>query len=67
MKSEVLVKTKMENPDILLQRRHLAQSKSVGELSQIHSLSDFPLPSGIKRVLSRNSNREGGLGIDSKG
>ncbi len=32
-------------------------SKSVGELSQINSFSEFPVPGAIRRVLSRSSSR----------
>jgi hypothetical protein len=55
MTSEVFVKSKIEDPDVLAERRRLAQSKSVQELSQIHSLSEFPLPSPLKRMVSRSN------------
>jgi hypothetical protein len=65
MKSEVLVKAKIEDPDVLEGRRTLAQSKSVGELSRIHTLADFPIPSSIQRMVSR-SKSEVNDGMSSK-
>jgi hypothetical protein len=32
---------------------HSLQSKSVSELSQIHSLSDFPLPTQIEKLIAK--------------
>lgn len=51
----MLVKTKQEDPEVLEQRRRLAQSKSVQELSQLRSLSDFPVPSTLKRLVSKSN------------
>ena len=50
MKSQVLVSCKTtDDPDVLEARRKAAQSKSVQELSQITSLSDFPVPGWLSR------------------
>ncbi len=50
-KAEVLVKAK-EDPDEgkIKQRQELTRSKSPHELSQITSLSDFPVPSPIQNL-----------------
>jgi hypothetical protein len=65
LKSEVLVKAKIEDPDVLEGRKTLVQSKSVGELSRIHTLADFPIPSSIQRMISR-SKPEVNEGMSSK-
>ncbi len=58
MKSEVLVKTKVEDPEVMEQRRQLAQSKSVGELAKVSGLSDFPVPSPIENLLHGKVKKE---------
>jgi len=56
MRSEVLVKAKTQVPSGELERRRrLVTSMSVGELSQIRSLGDIPVPGGLLRILSRSS------------
>ncbi len=52
---EVLVRSRTEDPEVLKERRALAQAKSVSELAQIHSLSDFPIPGRIERLLRKRS------------
>lgn len=52
MKSEMLVRTRMEDPDVLRERRELVQSKSVSELASITSITDFPVPATIGNLLS---------------
>ena len=59
MKSEVLVRSRIEDPEILEQRRQLTQSKSVSELAQIQSMADFPIPATLERLMqARNQNTE---------
>lgn len=53
MKSEVLVRVRDEDPDIQKQRQELTRSKSPVELSQISSLSDFPIPKNIEDLLNK--------------
>ena len=56
MKSELLVKSRVEkSADVVQARRHLVQSKSIGELSQVRSLSDLPIPSTIENFLKKKS------------
>merc|ERR1712227_403977 len=55
LKSEILVKSVVEDPDRQLQNMALTQSKSVSELSQIKSLSDFPIPENIEKLISRSA------------
>ena len=54
MKAQVLVKARVEDPEIREFRRNLVESKSVSELSQISALSDFPIPSTIERLMSKS-------------
>merc|ERR1712106_1231047 len=53
LKSELLVKSCIEDPEIQQERRALTESKSVSELSQIKSLSDIPIPDNIEKLISR--------------
>jgi len=55
LKSELLVKSCVEDPEIQQERRALTQSKSVSELSQIKSLSDIPIPENLERLISRTA------------
>ena len=52
--AKVLLKAKVEDPDVLRARRAAAQSKSVTELSQISGLGDFPVPGPLERLISRS-------------
>merc|ERR1711936_526291 len=55
LKSELLVKTCVEDPEIQQERKALTESKSVSELSQIKSLSDIPIPENIEKLISRTA------------
>jgi hypothetical protein len=44
-----MVRSKMEDPEVQRGRSEVVKSKSVHELSQITSLSDFPVPSFVSR------------------
>merc|ERR1711936_1527433 len=55
LKSEILVKSCVEDPSVQLQNMELTQSKSVSELSQIKSISEFPIPDKIERLISRSA------------
>ena len=59
MKSELLVRSKIENPDIQKQRAECCKAKSVGELSQIHSIDDIPLPTTLEHFVGRSTNTSG--------
>ena len=54
MKAPVLVKSRVEDPEVRDFRKQLVESKSVSELSQISSWSDFPIPSTIERLMSKS-------------
>merc|ERR1711936_890809 len=54
LKSEILVKSCVEDPEVQLEHMALTQSKSVSELSQIKSISEFPIPDKIERLISRS-------------
>merc|ERR1712241_1322190 len=54
LKSEILVKSCVEDPEVQLEHMALTQSKSVSELSQIKSISEFPIPEKIERLISRS-------------
>ena len=45
----------VEDPEVVAQRRQIASSKSVSELSQVRSLSDFPIPENLERLMSRSA------------
>lgn len=55
LKKEVLVRSKVEeNEDVLRERQYIVKSMSPGELSQIHSLSEVPLPRKIEEWLHQS-------------
>ena len=56
MKSEVLVRVRDEDPDIQKQRRELTRCKTPVELSQISSLSEFPIPKNIEGLIKNTKN-----------
>jgi hypothetical protein len=53
LKAELLVSSCVEDPELAAERRQLTTSKSISELSQIRSLSDFPIPENLERLMSR--------------
>merc|ERR1719336_2867968 len=55
LKSEILVKSCVEDPSVQLQNMELTQSKSVSELAQIKSIAEFPIPDKIERLISRSA------------
>lgn len=50
LKSEMMVRSRMEDPDVSEQRRAVTQTKSVSELSQIHGFGDIPIPGNFERM-----------------
>merc|ERR1719210_2266961 len=54
LKAQLLVKAKVEKPEVQKQRAELVSSKSVSELSQVTSLSEFPIPTTLERIISRS-------------
>merc|ERR1712038_819519 len=55
LKAELLVGSVVEDPEVVAQRMQIASSKSVSELSQVRSLSDFPIPENLERLMSRSA------------
>jgi len=61
LKQDLLVKARVEDPDILAERRAIVASKSVSELSQITSLSDIPIPTTLSRAFHKSMERLNGM------
>ncbi len=53
MKSDLLVKARVEEPDIQKARQELTRSKSPVELSQINSLAEFPIPKTVENLMAK--------------
>ena len=54
LKQDLIVKSRVEDPDVLAERRAVVASKSVSELSQITSISDFPVPKTLSRAFHKS-------------
>ena len=57
LKQDLLVKARVEEPDVLAERRAIVASKSVSELSQITSLADIPVPTTLTRAFHKSMER----------
>ena len=55
MRAEMLVRSRVEDPEKLRERQMLVESRSVGELARVGSPSEFPLPTTIENILSGKS------------
>ena len=64
LKMELMVKSKVEDPEVQKQRQEMVNNKSVAELGQIHGLSDIPIPTTIERLVNRAEKRK--IDADSK-
>merc|ERR1712008_656087 len=53
LKAEVLVRVRDEDPEVQMQRQESTRSKSPVELSQISSLSEFPIPKNIENMINK--------------
>ena len=52
LKTELLVKTKVEeDPEVLKERQEMTRSKTPSELAKIHGISDFPLPQKLDTLV----------------
>jgi len=51
LKSELAVTTKIQDPEVVQERREMVAKKSVNELSQVTTLSDVPIPSPIQKMI----------------
>jgi len=45
-----IVKTKVEDPQVLLERQQIQQQKSIHELSKIRNLNEFPVPGNLVKL-----------------
>lgn len=50
---QVLVKSRVEDPEMQKSRKELTEGKSVAELSQIHSMAEFPIPTTIETLIEK--------------
>ena len=57
MRSELLVTSKIEDPEIVARNKEIVKNKSVNELSQIRDISDFPVPDGIQNFFKNKQQR----------
>lgn len=55
LKTECLVRTREEDPEVLKERQILVKNKTPAELGEIHGLSDFPLPKFAKKKAADES------------
>ena len=51
LKSELAVTTKIQDPEVVQERREMVSKKSVNELSQVTQLSDLPIPTPIQKMI----------------
>ena len=47
----VVVRSRVEDPEILKVRQNVQQSKSIHELAKIRNLNEFPLPGRVQTLL----------------
>ena len=57
MKQQLLVKSRMEDPEVQKQRQEIVNTKSVAELGEIHGLSDFPVPATLERLVDKSKRK----------
>lgn len=52
LKAECLVKSTVEDEDegVMRERRELVKNATPAELSRLHGLSDFPMPSALENI-----------------
>merc|ERR1712106_278929 len=60
LNSQLLVKSKIEDPEVVTRNQEIIKTKSVSELSQIRDLSDFPIPAGIENFFKQNPVKNSG-------
>ena len=61
LKQDLMVKSRVEDPEVLAERRAIVASKSVSELSQITSISDFPVPKTLSRAFHKSMEKLNGI------
>ena len=57
MKSQLLVKSIVEDQEVSKTNAEAVKARSVHELSQIHGLDDIPLPAAIDSFVGRTGSR----------
>lgn len=50
LKTEVLVRTKFEDEEVLKKRQKLVETMKPSELASITSISDIPIPSALENI-----------------
>ena len=55
LKSELIVTSVVENPEIVARNKELIKNKSVSELSQIRDIAEFPIPEKIENFFKQKS------------
>ncbi len=54
LKTECLVRTKVEeDEEVLKERQKVVESLKPADLSQFHSISDFPVPSALENIFRK--------------
>ena len=56
LKSELIVTSTVEDPEVVARNRELIKNKSVSELSQIRGIDDFPIPENIQNLFKGKPN-----------
>ena len=61
MTSQVMVRSRLEDPEVQRSRKEVTEGRSVAELSQIHSMDEFPIPKTVERIIEKG--RQSAQGI----
>ena len=59
---QLLVKARVEDPETQKSRKEITENKSVAELSQVHSMADFPIPTTIETLIEKGRNLQSAEG-----
>ena len=54
MKKQLLVKARMEDPEVQKQRQEIVNTRTVAELSEVHGFGDFPIPTTLERLVDKS-------------
>ena len=57
LKKQLLVKAKMEDPEVQRQRQEIVNTRTVAELSEVHGLGDFPVPTTLERLVDKSKRK----------
>ena len=53
MTQELMVRSRIEDPEVQKSRKEITEGKTVSELSQIHSVAEFPIPASIEKAIEK--------------